>query len=92
MRFFGLFKCVDKKEGGAVSTMVSTESMLGGVEHVLGFPCGADPVRMRYVSMLVHSLRKISSGQMGRRSSMLLSSAVLGSGISHRCFQNYGMC
>ena len=44
MRFFGLFKCVDKKEGGALSTMVGAESMFGGVEHVLGFPCGADAV------------------------------------------------
>ena len=49
-------------------------------------------VRMRYVSMLVHSLRKISSRHMGRRSSMLLSSAVLGNGMSHRCFHNSGMC
>ena len=49
-------------------------------------------LRMRCVSMLVHSLRKISSRQMGRRSSMLVSSSVLGSGTSHRCFQYSGMC
>ena len=43
-RFFGVFKCVDKEEGGAVSAVVGAESMLGWVEHVLGFPCGADAV------------------------------------------------
>ena len=41
MRFFGVFKCVDKEEGGAVSAVVGAESMLG---YVLGFPCGADAV------------------------------------------------
>ena len=44
MRFFSVFKCVDKEEGGAVSAMVGAESVLGRVEHVLGFPCGADAV------------------------------------------------
>ena len=30
--------------GRAVSAVVGAESMLGWVEHVLGFPCGADAV------------------------------------------------
>ena len=54
--------------------------------------CVSQAVRMRYVRMLVHSLRKISSRQIGRRSLMLLSSVVLGRGMSQRCFQNSGMC
>ena len=48
--------------------------------------------RIRCVRMLVQSLRKISSRQIGRRSSMLLSSVVLGSGTSQRCFQKSGIC
>ena len=44
VRFFGVFKCVDKEEGGAVSAMVGAESMLRRVEYVLGLPCGADAV------------------------------------------------
>ena len=54
--------------------------------------CVSQALRMRCVSMLVHSFRNISSNQMGRRSSMLVRSSVLGSGTSHLCFQYSGMC
>jgi hypothetical protein len=54
--------------------------------------CVSQALRMRCVRTLVHSLRNISSRQMGLRYSMLVSSSVLGSGTSQRCFQNSGMC
>jgi hypothetical protein len=47
---------------------------------------------MRKVSMLVHSMRKISRRHIGQRSLIMLSSVVLGSGISQLCFKKSGIC
>ena len=42
--FFGLFQGVNEEETGTVRAMVGAESVLEGVEEVVGFPGVADAV------------------------------------------------